>query len=116
MVVSMPRKGLVSTEPRDMVRVQLKPNDVRSYTRDEAEEMIAAGQAEFIVGEQAAEDEGDAGEKAPRVRSQRAAPNKARSTRSAPSKPPPAAPPAETKGSEPPSGGTDPAASETKPE
>ena len=51
MVVKMPLKGTVNTEPPDMVRVQLKPNDIRSYRRRDAEEILAANAGAFIVGE-----------------------------------------------------------------
>lgn len=70
MVVSMPRKGTVRTEPREMVRIQLKPNDIRSYTREEAEELIAKTPGAFIIGEEPGDE--------PKVKAQRSAPNKAR--------------------------------------
>lgn len=100
MVVSMPRKGLTRDEPPDMVRVQLKPNDIRSYRRRDAEELLAAGTYPdaFIIGEQA-DDAAEVAEPSP-AKAQRQAPNKARTTRSAP---PPAGTPApvETKAPEP---------------
>ena len=83
MVVSMPRKGLTRTEPREMVRIQLKPNDVRSYTRQEAEELIAATPGAFIVGE--GPDDADA-ESEPKTKA-RSAPNKARQPKAPASKP-----------------------------
>ena len=90
MVVSYPRKGLVRTEPRDMVRVQLKPNDIRSYTREEAEELVAKTAGAFIVGEQ---DDPAIDATAPN-KGRRSASSKPRQT--APSTPaePPAEPPA----------------------
>lgn len=96
MVVSMPRKGVVRTEPRNMVRVQLKENDVRSYTREEAEELIVKTPGAFIVGERP-EDEAPA-------KGRRSAPNKARQPKAEPPTAP-AAPtaPVETK-AEPPTG------------
>ncbi len=93
MVVSMPRKGTVRTEPREMVRVQLKENDVRSYTREEAEELIAKTPGAFIVGERT--------EDAAPAKGRRSAPNKARQPKAEPTAAPPA--PAETK-AEPPTG------------
>lgn len=98
MVVSMPRKGAVNTEPPDMVRVQLKPNDIRSYRRRDADEILAQTPGAFIIGEQ---EDDEIVESAPRAK--RSAPNKARQT--APSKPttPPADPPA-TPPADPPTG------------
>lgn len=110
-VVNIPR--IVESQPndpRDMVRVQFSERDTRSYTRMEAEKLLAGGQfpEAFIVGEQdvkgattsgserlsgegatfeeAAEDlKSKAGAKA-----QRSSANKARSTRSTRSAPKPA--------------------------
>lgn len=71
MVVSYPRKGLFRTEPREMVRVQLRANDIRSYSREDAKELIARTPGAFIVGVRPTNDE------AP-TKASRAAPNKAR--------------------------------------
>ena len=60
-----------------MVRVQLKPNDVRSYSRQDAEKIIAQTPGAFILGERT--DDQSGGSKA-----QVSAPNKAR--QGAPSK------------------------------
>lgn len=94
MVVNVPRKGLTNTEPPDMVRVQLKPNDIRSYRRRDAEELLAAGTYPdaFILGEQP----DDATEEAP-AKARRSAPNKARTTTAPASKPAEQPSPAETK-------------------
>lgn len=113
MVVSYPRKGLLRTEPREMVRVQLRANDIRSYSREDAEELIARTPGAFIVGarptnEEAADDlKAKAGAKA-----QRSAPNKARTAKKSDAAP--AGAPAETKESAPPEKPADPA--ETKAE
>lgn len=121
MVVSMPRKGIVNTEPRDMVRIQLKPNDIRSYTRQEAEELIAKTPGAFIVGEeegQALSGEGKTFDEAAEdfkakagVKAARTAPNKARQPKA------PASPsPAETKTEPPAPSNPDPVTVETKSE
>lgn len=89
MVVSHPRHGASNSEAPDMVRVQLKPNDVRSYRRRDAEQILANTPGAFILGEQPEE-------AAPKAR--RAAPNKARTTAPAATEPSPATEsPAETK-------------------
>lgn len=94
MVVSYPRHGTVSSEAPDMVRVQLKPNDVRSYRRRDAEQILASTPGAFIVGEQSE----DVSRKA-----RRTAPNKARTP--APSQEPDPPAPVETKAEgDPPSG------------
>lgn len=95
-VVSQPRMGTVNTEAPDMVRVQLKPNDVRSYRRRDAEQILASTPGAFIVGEQAE----DVSRKA-----KRAAPNKARTT--APSQEPDPPAPVETKAEGDPPAGSD---------
>lgn len=131
MVVNVPRiVESIANDPRDMVRVQLKPNDVRSYTRLEAEKLIATGTVPgaFIVGdptteptsaeetrlsgegssfEEAAEDlKGKAAARSGgKAKAQRSAPNKARTTtepKPADSPSTPAGPPVETKATEPP--------------
>ena len=94
-VVSQPRMGTVNTEAPDMVRVQLKPNDVRSYRRRDAEQILASTPGAFILGEQA--------DDAPKTK--RAAPNKAR-TPSPPKEPDPPAP-VETKAEGDPPAGSD---------
>ena len=70
MVTSLPRIVEDRSEPREMVRVQFKENDIRSYTRKEAEAMIGANPGAFIVGESAEdggqdEDGGQSEESAP---------------------------------------------------
>lgn len=82
MAVNYPRRSPVRDEPRDMVRVQLKPNDVRSYERSEVEGLKAQYPDAFIVGEQDAEEEAPTPD-AP-AKAQPTAPNKGRQT--APSK------------------------------
>ncbi len=103
-VVSMPRKGTVRTDPPDMVRVQLKENDIRSYRRADVEEALKSTPGAFILG-QGPDDAGEH-EAAPpdpstargRRSTASSAPNKSRTTKPAE----PKTPPAET-GSEPPS-------------
>lgn len=53
MVVSHPRKGIVNTEAPDMVRVQLKPGDIRSYRRRDAVQVLESTPGSYIVGEEA---------------------------------------------------------------
>ena len=98
MVVSMPRKGLVRTEAPDMVRVQLKDNDIRSYRRADAEEILAQSPGAFIIGEQPEDDAAEAAPK-PSAKAQRTAPNKARQPKSEPAQTSTA--PAETKSNPP---------------
>lgn len=107
MVVNAPRiVESIANDPREMVRVRFSERDTRSYTRLEAEKLLAsggypdavivgdqdvkdaaAGEGERLAGEgatfeEAAEDlKAKAGAKA-----QRTAPNKARGTSSASSK------------------------------
>lgn len=50
---SYPRKGLVNTDDPEMVRVQLGPNDVRSFRRRDADEIMKATPGAFILGDQA---------------------------------------------------------------
>jgi hypothetical protein len=95
MVVNVPRiVETVANDPRDMVRVQLSPNDTRSYTRMEAEKLIEGGSVPgaYILGEQP----DDATEEAP-AKARRSAPNKARTTTAPASKPAEQPAPAETK-------------------
>ncbi len=101
MAVGYPRRGTVRNEPRDMVRVQLRDNDVRSYERSEVEGLKAQYPGAFIMGEQ--ESEGDAPVE---TKAQRSAPNKARQPKKADAAPAgapvetkaePPAPPVETK-------------------
>lgn len=90
MVVSMPRKGTVRTDPPDMVRVQLKPNDIRSYRRADAEELLKVTPGAFILGEgpDDADDHEVAEPDRSTARGRRAAPNKARTTEPAEPKAP----------------------------
>lgn len=46
-----PRDPKPEQRPREMVRVQFSANDMRSYTRQEAEKLIAVNPGSFIVGE-----------------------------------------------------------------
>lgn len=131
MVVNVPRiVESVANDPREMVRVQFSERDTRSYTRLEAEKLIAGGTVPgaFIVGdadvkdaaengsdrlsgegstfEEAAEDlKSKAGAKA-----QRSAPNKARQpkTNGDGASRPASAPPAETKADPAPTSSPDP--------
>lgn len=103
MPLTMPPRRRDASEPREMVRVQLKDNDIRSYERSDAEAVMAANPGAFILGDQATDDDHEAAEPdrstaRGRRASGRSAPNKARTTKPAESAPPPAA---ET-GSEPP--------------
>ena len=75
-ITTIPMKGTVSTEPRDMVRVQLKPNDVRSYSRRDSERIITTTPGAFVVGEQGAKPASPDDEMAEKA--QPDAPNKAR--------------------------------------
>ena len=71
---------------REMVRVQLKENDVRSYSRQDAEKILAATPGAFILGEDAEQAEPTANraegktldEAAEKFKAQQKAPNKAR--------------------------------------
>lgn len=58
MPLNLPRKGQPNTEPPDMVRVQLKENDVRSYRRRDAEEILKQTPGAFILGEQETDEGG----------------------------------------------------------
>lgn len=97
MVTTVPRKGIVNTEAPDMVRVQLKPNDIRSYRRRDTEEILAANPEAFIIGEQ------EEAEKAAPVKASRSAPNKARQPKT--DAPAPTTAPVETKSEPAPAGG-----------
>lgn len=116
-VVSMPRKGLTSSEAPDMVRVQLKPNDIRSYRRRDANDVLKANPGAFIVGE-GPDDGADTTAPEPdrsTARGRRAAPNKGRQTAPTKETPPPASTEPPTKETPPDqSGSTKPA--ETKSE
>lgn len=59
MPLNMPRRGETNTDPPDMVRVQLKPNDVRSYRRRDAEKILTSTPGAFILGETPAEMKGE---------------------------------------------------------
>jgi hypothetical protein len=112
-----------------MVRVQLKPNDIRSYRRADVEEVLKATPGAFIVGEQAEDEEsgtrlegtGSTFEEAAEdlktkasAKAQRSAPNKARTTKPAKSKTPPADPPSSTPPDQGQTGSSDPSATEPK--
>lgn len=117
MVVSMPRKGITRTDEPDMVRVQLKPNDIRSYRRADTEELLKANPGAFIIGEGPDSGENHEAPEPDRstARGRRAAPNKARTTKPAETQ----TPPAETGSEQPPDGGQKPPAgmgAETKSE
>lgn len=85
-MLSYPRRGITRTDDPDMVRVQLKENDIRSYRRVDVDEILKATPGAFILGAQEHDDE-DVEDEAPTqrgtsARSRRsAAPNKARQTK-----------------------------------
>lgn len=119
MPLTMPPRRRDATEPRVMVRVQLKPNDIRSYERSDADVILAANPGAFIIGDPGEDDEGAevAESAAPRrssAASRRAAgsqaPNKARTTKPAETKPTETTtttPPGAGAGTEPPGAGAE---------
>jgi len=62
-----------------MVRVQLKPNDMRSYERSDAEAMLAANPGAYIVGEQGDPSKEAEAKPEAETKAKASAPNKARS-------------------------------------
>lgn len=79
MPLTIPPRKRAADEPREMVRVMLKPNDMRSYERSEAEELIAQTPGAYIVGEQT--DAPAPAETAARTAARRPAANRSRQTK-----------------------------------